>query len=278
LISATSVDDLLLVSNSKTESDLAASQIQQKFAITDGGDTQWLLGYHICQWRDKRLLAIDQEQYTTQILADFDMQHCNAIKTPCPITQLTSAMCPTTDDECCEAGLLPYCAIIGKCMYLSNCMWPNISFTVHKLAKYMLNYGPKHFEATKHLLWYLQGTQSRGITVPMATHQTHTQSSHLSLTPTGPCPKAANQSQDSSLNAGMHHSPGVTATTGGDYAVSCMADFLSACGAAYVVTGTGAALVRLSRIQVLTESVIGFRVIRHAWHAATKDIAKVSLP
>jgi hypothetical protein len=63
-----------------------------------------------------------------------------------------------------------------------------------------------------------------------------------------------------------------------DYAVSCIADFLSAHGAAYVVTGTGATLVRLSRIQVLTESVIGFRVIWRAWHAAMKDIAKASLP
>jgi hypothetical protein len=48
------------------------------------------------------------------------------------------------------------------------------------------------------------------------------------------------------------------------YAVSCIAEFLSTREAAYVVTGTGAALVRLTRIQVLTESVIGFRVI---WRA-----------
>jgi hypothetical protein len=163
-ISATSVDDLLLASNSKSESDLAASQIQQKFAITDGGDTQWLLGCRIRRWRDKRLLAIDQEQYTTQILTDFGMQHCNAVKTPCPTARLTSAMCPTTEDERREAGLLPYCAIVGKCMYLSNCTRPDISFAVRELAKYMSNYGPKHFEAAKHLLRYLQGTRSRGIT------------------------------------------------------------------------------------------------------------------
>jgi hypothetical protein len=39
---------------------------------------------------------------------------------------------------------------------------------------------------------------------------------------------------------------------------------LSAHGAAYVITGTGAALMRLARIQVLTEAVIGFRVIQRA--------------
>ena len=46
-ISASSVDDLLLASNSKMESDLATSQIKKQFAITDGGDTEWLLGCRI---------------------------------------------------------------------------------------------------------------------------------------------------------------------------------------------------------------------------------------
>jgi hypothetical protein len=48
------------------------------------------------------------------------------------------------------------------------------------------------------------------------------------------------------------------------YAISAIGRILSTRGAAYVVTGTGATLVHLVRIQVLTESVIGFKVIRCA--------------
>ena len=162
-ISATSVDDLLIASSSKAESDLAASQIKQKFAITDGGDTEWLLGCRRRRWRDQRLLMIDQEQYTTQILTDFRMENCNSVKTPCPAFRLTNEMCPKNKEEHKEAALLPYCAIVGKCMYLSNCTRPDISFAVRELAKFMSNYGPKHFEAAKHLLRYLQGTRGRGI-------------------------------------------------------------------------------------------------------------------
>jgi hypothetical protein len=92
------------------------------------------------------------------------MQHCNAVKTPCPSFQLTASMCPSSEEEKHAAALLPYCTIVGKCMYLSNCTRPDISFAVHKLAKYMSNYGQKHYEAAKHLLRYLQGTRSRGIT------------------------------------------------------------------------------------------------------------------
>jgi hypothetical protein len=106
---------------------------------------------------------IDQEQYTSQILSDFHMEHCNPATTPCLPQRLTTDLCPTTDEERRAMALLPYCAIVGKCMYLANCTRPDISFAVRELAKFMSNYGPKHFEAAKHLLRYLQGTRGRGI-------------------------------------------------------------------------------------------------------------------
>jgi hypothetical protein len=162
-ISATSVDDLLIASDSKQESELAATQIKHKFAITDGGDTEWLLGCRIRRWRNRRLLKIDQETYTTRILHDFNMENCNSVKTPCPSYRLTSDMCPSTDEERTSAAKLPYCAIVGKCMYLSTCTRPDISFAVRELAKYMSNFGTKHYEAAKHLLRYLQGTRTQGI-------------------------------------------------------------------------------------------------------------------
>ena len=162
-ISATSVDDILLVSDSTSESDLATSQLKEKFPLTDGGDTEWLLGCRICRWRNRRLLMINQEQYTSRILADFHMDNCNSVKTPCPTYRLTSDMCPKTDDERRLSAQLPYRALVGKCMYLSTCTRPDISFAVRELAKFMSNYGPKHYDAAKHLLRYLQGTRSRGI-------------------------------------------------------------------------------------------------------------------
>jgi hypothetical protein len=107
---------------------------------------------------------IDQEQYTTHILSDFHMENCNSVKTPCPSYRLSTDMCPKNNEERLAAAKLPYCAIIGKVMYLSTCTCPDISFAVRELAKFMSNYGTKHFEATKHLLRYLQGSRGRGIT------------------------------------------------------------------------------------------------------------------
>src|SRR5262245_29355259 len=45
-------------------------------------------------------------------------------------------------------------------MYLETCTRPDIAFAVCELAKFMSNYGSKHWRAAKHLLHYLQGTRS----------------------------------------------------------------------------------------------------------------------
>jgi hypothetical protein len=95
-----------------------------------------------------------------QILTKFKIKNCNAIKTPCPNYHLTLAMCLSSTEQCKVAAQLPYCALVRKCMYLTNCTQPDISYTVCELAKFMSNYGMKHYEAIKHLLQYLQGMQS----------------------------------------------------------------------------------------------------------------------
>jgi hypothetical protein len=162
-ISATSVDDILLAANSKTESDLATVEINDKFTVTDGGDAEWILGCHITRWRPRRILKIDQERFVTAILREFGMEHCNSVTTPCPNFRLTSEMCPSNDEERQASSTLPYCALVGKCMYLSTCTRPDITYAVRELARYMSNYGQRHYDAAKHLLRYLQGTRSRGL-------------------------------------------------------------------------------------------------------------------
>jgi hypothetical protein len=162
-MSATSVDNILLVSDSKAESDLATSEINNKFTITNSGNADWILGCRITCCREKCLLMIDQSQFVSDILRDFCMEGCNPNVTPCPKWWLSLDMCPKTDAEREAVKSLPYCAIVGKCMYLSTCTRPDIAYAVWELACFMLNYGQHHFDAAKYLLRYLQGTHTRGI-------------------------------------------------------------------------------------------------------------------
>ena len=80
-MSATSVNDILLVSDSKSESDSATSEINNKFTITDSGDAEWILGCRITRLRSKHVLMLDQEQFIVTILCQFGMEHCNPVKT-----------------------------------------------------------------------------------------------------------------------------------------------------------------------------------------------------
>ena len=162
-MSATSVDDILITSDTKRESDIAAQEINSKFTTTDCGPAEWILGCRITRSRHKRILMIDQYQFTSTILREFGMDHCSPVLTPCSKTPLTSTMCPNTDAEREEVASLPYRAIVGKCMYLATCTRPDIAYAVRDLARFMSNFGRAHFQAAKHLLRYLQGTRSKGI-------------------------------------------------------------------------------------------------------------------
>jgi hypothetical protein len=73
-------------------------------------------------------------------------------------------MCPLNAEQHEAAVQVLFCAPVSKCMYLANCMWPDISYAVCELAKFMSNYRVKYYEVAKHLLQYLQGTQSQGLT------------------------------------------------------------------------------------------------------------------
>lgn len=162
-ISATSIDNILLTTNSKTLSNIATAELHKSFSITNSEDAQWLLGCRITHWRDKCILKVDQEAFLICILREFGMEFCNSTLTPCPKWRLTQDMCPTNKDEKCAVASLPYCAVIGKCMYLSMCTRPNISYAIQELARFMSNYGQQHFDAVKHLLHYLQGCRSRSL-------------------------------------------------------------------------------------------------------------------
>jgi hypothetical protein len=81
-ITATSVDDITLTSNSVVEADQFTSEISAKYAITKNGDATWLLGCKITRWRSQGCLKLDQEWYTISILEQFKMDSCNSVTVP----------------------------------------------------------------------------------------------------------------------------------------------------------------------------------------------------
>ena len=58
-ISATSIDDILLATNSKAASDSATTELNKKFSITGSGNAEWLLGCCITHWRPNCILKVN---------------------------------------------------------------------------------------------------------------------------------------------------------------------------------------------------------------------------
>jgi len=61
---------------------------------------------------------------------------------------------PETAEDSFKVKDFPYTSVVSKCMYLATCTWPDITYTVHELARFMASYGPSHIAAAKHLLQY----------------------------------------------------------------------------------------------------------------------------
>lgn len=162
----TSVDDMLIGSSSTLESDAVVEQLGSTFEITDNGEPAYHLGCGITRNRVNGTLRLDQRSFTQSILREFGMDRCNAVSTPMdPGLHLTCPIRPFPPDETRKVESFPYCAVVGKCMYLSTCTRPDIAYTVRELARFMSNYGPTHVAAAKHLLRYLKGSLDYGITL-----------------------------------------------------------------------------------------------------------------
>lgn len=165
-LSATSVDDILLGSSSTKESDDVTAGLKTHFDITDNGPVEHLLGCLVERNRKRGCIMVSQPAYTESILRFFDMEGCNSVQTPLPGNgRLSIDDCPKSDKERDLLKKEQYCTLVGKVMYLATTTRPDIAFAVRELAKFMSNYGHKHVLAAKHLLRYLNGTRSLGITL-----------------------------------------------------------------------------------------------------------------
>jgi hypothetical protein len=74
-------------------------------------------------------------------------------------TKLSLMDGPQTEAEKKDMANVPYMNMIGALRYAANCTRPDIAFTTSMLARYLVNPGPKHVEATKQCFKYLAGSK-----------------------------------------------------------------------------------------------------------------------
>lgn len=147
------VDDFLIFSNNKTETDSLIKSLCNKFKIKNLGQVKQYLGMRINIDRNSNVITIDQQHYIEQLLQKFDMSDCNVVDTPmeCKLDIEKSNVC---DDK------LPYQKLIGSLMYLAVLTRPDIAYSVSYLSQFNNGYSHTHWNYAKRVLKYLSKTKN----------------------------------------------------------------------------------------------------------------------
>ena len=89
------------------------------------------------------------------------MEKAHSLNTPMVVWSLDvkkDHFHPWEDDEEILSPEVPYLSAIGALMYLANCTWPDIVFSVNLLARYNSVPTRRHWNGVKHVLRYLHRT------------------------------------------------------------------------------------------------------------------------
>ena len=145
------VDDILILSKTKSEIASVKKSFKSWFDIHDKGEVNKFLGLIVERDRRLRTITLSQENYITELISKFKMQEAHPATTPMePGLELPSV---TSIDES-----LPFRELVGSLMYLMVATRPDIAFAVSKLSRFYSTYSSIHWEAAKRVLRYLKGT------------------------------------------------------------------------------------------------------------------------
>jgi hypothetical protein len=104
---------------------------------------------------------VDQERHVTALLERHGMANCNPTATPLsPGTELRK----DDDDLLPEDEASTFREVVGSLLYLTVCSRPDVGIATNQLSRFMAKPAKVHMTAAKHVLRYLKGTASLGLT------------------------------------------------------------------------------------------------------------------
>jgi hypothetical protein len=155
-IIAVYVDDLVIMSNSKTAIAEVKQTLSSRFHMKDLGEMTYCLG--ILVTREGNTLKLSQKRYVDQMLQKFGMSDCNPVSTPAAIdVKLVKS------DGSKSVNQRSYQSLIGSLLYLAIATRPDIAYSVGVLSRFNSCPTQTHFTAAKRILRYLKGTSNCGL-------------------------------------------------------------------------------------------------------------------
>lgn len=159
------VDDGLVAGRTHADVQAVMAVLQSCFECRLFGEPRSFLNLTIVRNRSARTLTISQEDYTQALLQDFGSHlrpGCSAVPWPTALRLRADSGEPMREDS------QLYAQLIGSLMHLQVCTRPDIAVAVCTLSRYVRAPRQPHWEAALHVLRYLRGTPSSGITYGVA--------------------------------------------------------------------------------------------------------------
>ena len=153
------VDVFVLAGRSDDRIQGVKNALSLKFDLKDMWKLHYFLGMSVVHDEAQNTIWIGQPAYIEKLLVKFGMQECKPVGTPTDTS--VSLVQAAEGDECVDQHL--YQSAIGKLMYLSVNIRPDITFAVSNLTRFSSRPTANHWRALKRVLCYLRGTANYGI-------------------------------------------------------------------------------------------------------------------
>jgi hypothetical protein len=130
--------------------------------MTDLGPARFFLGIHIDRNRSERSLTLHQKRYVVDLVENFLPTGSRSATTPLPPGCRLQASSASDPDHLDDSSFFQ--RIVGKLMYAMLGTRPDLAYAVSTLSQHLQRPAQSHLRAAQHVLRYLNGTLSQGIT------------------------------------------------------------------------------------------------------------------
>lgn len=132
------VDDMLVADTSMRIVSELKTHLAKEFAMKDLGAAKKILGMTIIRDRKKRELKLSQQDYIKKVLDKFVMADAKSICVPLASHfQLSSQLCPKTQEDKEFMDKIPYKSVVGSLMYAMVSTRSDISHAVGLVRRFV---------------------------------------------------------------------------------------------------------------------------------------------
>ncbi|KAK3121549.1 hypothetical protein QOZ80_8BG0656020 [Eleusine coracana subsp. coracana] len=148
------VDDLVITGAAEKDVLHFKEEMKLEFKMSDLGLLSFYLGIEVQQTAGG--ITASQGSYARKVLEVAGMSNCNPVHTP-----MEERLKLSHNSEAAEVDATLYRRIIGCLRYLVH-TWPDISFAVGYVSRFLQRPTEEHMVAVKHILRYIAGTLDYG--------------------------------------------------------------------------------------------------------------------